>query len=350
MAAGKLDLGSVGDVLEMAPSISPWPNGKHFAGKIAGLTLLRKALTADEIQAIAQKPANFSAVLFEEGSKPWPVQTRAQAGYRAPQDAATMPRTKAAFTAPTKINVEQIKAGIKASGKNEWTVTGGWKLRPAPEVKEAGDALSQMGFSPRDWWTATVPGTVLTTMVDQGVYPDPDYGLNNLSIPESLNKQDYWYRTEFNAPTEWKGQRLTLTFEGINYAAAVWLNGKELGTIKGAFIRGNFDITDAVKIGQTNALAVWIAPPPHPGIPHEQSVKAGPGENGGIMCLDGPTFVDTEGWDWIPAVRDRDTGIWQEVKVRATGNGEDWRSAGGDETAASGDESSGGGDRGAGGE
>ena len=33
------------------------------------------------------------------------------------------------------------------------------------------------------------------------------------------------------------------------------------------------------------------------------------------MCLDGPTFVATEGWDWIPAIRDRDTGIWQPVTL-----------------------------------
>jgi beta-galactosidase/beta-glucuronidase len=320
VAGDKLDLGSVKNVLLMAPSFLPWPNGKHFAGKIAGLTLLRRSLTAAELQDIGNNPGNFTTVLFEEGSKPWPVQTNAQAGYRAPQDPATMPRTKAAFTNPTKLSLAPVKDGIAANGKNEWTVTGGWKLRPAPEVEVGGEAISQPGFSPVHWWTATVPGTVLTTMVDQGVYPDPDYGLNNLSIPESLNKQDYWYRTEFNAPGEWKGRRLTLTFEGINYAASVWLNGKELGTIKGAFIRGNFDVTDALKPGQTNVLAVKIAPPPHPGIPHEQSIKAGPGENGGIMCLDGPTFVDTEGWDWIPAIRDRDTGIWQEVKIRATGS------------------------------
>ena len=50
------------------------------------------------------------------------------------------------------------------------------------------------------WWAATVPGTALTTMVDRGIYPDPDYGLNNLAIPESLNKQDYWYRNGFESP------------------------------------------------------------------------------------------------------------------------------------------------------
>ena len=36
------------------------------------------------------------------------------------------------------------------------------------------------------------------------------------------------------------------------------------------------------------------------------------------MCLDGPTFVATEGWDWIPGIRDRDTGIWQPVALTAT--------------------------------
>ena len=163
-----------------------------------------------------------------------------------------------------------------------------------------------------------MPGTVLTTLVDRGVYPDPDYGLNNLAIPETLNKQDYWYRTEFKTPSNLGGKRLTLTFHGINYKRAVWLNGQSLGTITGAFIRGNFDVTGILKAGQTNVLAVRVSPPPHPGIPQEQSIKGGPGENGGLMCLDGPTFVATEGWDWIPAIRDRDTGIWQPVTITAT--------------------------------
>ena len=157
-------------------------------------------------------------------------------------------------------------------------------------------------------------------MVDRGVYPDPDYGLNNLAIPELLNKQDYWYRADFATPKSASGRHLTLTLNGINYAAVVWLNGQRLGEIKGAFIRGTFDVTPLLKPGRMNALAVRISPPPHPGIPHEQSVKAGPGENGGIMVLDGPTFMATEGWDWIPAIRDRNTGIWQDVVLSATGD------------------------------
>jgi hypothetical protein len=74
-----------------------------------------------------------------------------------------------------------------------------------------------------------------------------------------------------------------------------------------------------MKPGKANALAVRISPPPHPGIPQEESITAGPGENGGAMCLHGPTFVATEGWDWIPSIRDCDTGIWQDVTLTDTG-------------------------------
>ena len=320
VASGKLDLGSVSAVLELAPPSLPSPDWRHFGGSIASLTVARSALSGDEIKRLFQKPGDFSSFEFEEGSKPWPFQTRGQAGYRAPQDPATLPRSKAPFSASTMIRPPQAQEILRASGDDQWTLASGWTMIPAPKINADGPMVSQVGFNSRDWLPATVPGTVLTSMIDRGIYPDPDYGLNNLAIPESLNKQDYWYRVEFRAPKGIQGRRLTLTFEGINYRAEVWLNGRSLGSIKGAFIRGTFDVTDILNSDRQNVLAVRVSPPPHPGIPHEQSIKGGPGENGGIMCLDGPTFVATEGWDWIPAVRDRDTGIWQPVILTATSN------------------------------
>ena len=317
VASGKLDLGSVSPILEMAPPAAASSNSCHFGGAIASFTLLRSALSGDDINHLFQKPADFANLEFEEGSKPWPVQTRGQAGYRAPQDPATMPRSKAPFSTPAA-KALQAQEIVHANGESQWTLAAGWRMIPAPKINADGPAISQASFNDKDWMVATLPGTVLTTMIDRGVYPDPDYGLNNLAIPETLNKQDYWYRVEFRAPKSARGRHLTLTFEGINYQARVWLNGQALGSIMGAFIRGIFDVTDIVKADKANVLAVRVSPPPHPGIPQEQSVKGGPGENGGIMCLDGPTFVATEGWDWIPAVRDRDTGIWQPVTLTAT--------------------------------
>src|SRR5205085_9695349 len=89
-----------------------------------------------------------------------------------------------------------------------------------------------------------------------------------------------------------------------------------LGGTVGAVVRGQFYITPAV--GE-NVVAVRVQPPPHPGIPHEQSSKGGVGENGGQLAIDGPTFVATEGWDWIPGIRDRNTGLWLPVELKAVG-------------------------------
>src|SRR6185503_15399194 len=84
------------------------------------------------------------------------------------------------------------------------------------------------------------------------------------------------------------------------------------------FVRGIFDVSSIVRPGNENVIAVRVSPPPHPGIPHEQSVAAGPGQNGGNLAIDGPTFIATEGWDWIPGIRDRNTGIWQDVELSAS--------------------------------
>ena len=192
-------------------------------------------------------------------------------------------------------------------------------MAEAPRVAATGAQLSTTRFDTTSWYSAIVPGTVLTTLIARGVYPDPTYGLNNMAIPESLSRQDYWYRTSFDTPAGPAGRRFTLTFNGINYSAEIWLNGTRLGEIKGAFARGIFDVTGQLEAGQANTLAVRVSPPPHPGIPHEESITAGPGMNGGYLAIDGPTFIATEGWDWIPGFRDRNCGIWQDVQLKATG-------------------------------
>ena len=318
VATSALAQGSIAAILEMAPpALANVANG-HFGGKIAGLKIFRAASTAEQVKAMADAPPDFSEPTYEEASQHWPVQTRSQAGYSQPQDPSTMPHGKGGIQKPVEKKLTAADLHCELKGENPWTLKGGWKLKAAPEVTATGDEISKAGFADKGWMVATVPGTVLTTMIDRGIYPDPDYGLNNLAIPESLAHQDYWYRVEFKTPAATRGRRLKLTFEGVNYAAEVWMNGKKLGGFTGAFLRGTFDVTDVAAEGE-NALAVRVSPPPHPGIPNEQSLKGGPGENGGMELLDGPTFAAAEGWDWIPGIRDRDTGIWQDVTLTASG-------------------------------
>jgi beta-mannosidase len=209
-------------------------------------------------------------------------------------------------------------ASFAQSGNIAQTINN-WQMQDVAKISAAGAVVSTSAFKPDNWYAATVPGTVLTTLVNNKVYPEPTYGENMRAIPESLNKTSYWYRTSFGIPPAYKGRHVWLHFAGINYSAEIWVNGKQAGTMKGAFIRGDLDVTDLVKPGRTSVLAVLVTPQPHPGVPHEHNVANGVGQNGGETAIDGPTFLSTIGWDWLPAVRDRDTGIWLPVTMDATG-------------------------------
>ena len=131
VASGKLDLGSVSPVLQMAPPFLPSSNWRHFGGTVASLNLIRRALSVDEVKQLSQKGKEFSLVEFEEGSKPWPVQTRAQAGYRAPQDPSTLPRSRAPFSRPVARALPASQSELQANGEGEWTLASGWKMSPA---------------------------------------------------------------------------------------------------------------------------------------------------------------------------------------------------------------------------
>ena len=94
VASGNLTLGRVAPAIQMAPEDLPWKDARHFGGRIAGLTLLRTTLSGAEIQQLYAHAPDPALIEFEENLKPWPLQTREQAGYRAPQDPASLPATK----------------------------------------------------------------------------------------------------------------------------------------------------------------------------------------------------------------------------------------------------------------
>jgi hypothetical protein len=200
-------------------------------------------------------------------------------------------------------------------------LSSGWQLQDSAKITDTGTQISAKGYTAQGWLAATVPGTVLTSLVKDGVYPEPTYGENNRPsvIPETLNKTPWWYRTTITIPANYAHRQIWLHFDGANFSSDVWVNGTQVGTFTGAFIRGRFDISKLVKPGETAVIAVKVSPQPHPGVPHEHTIANGLGANGGITAIDGPTFLSTIGWDWLNAVRDRDTGLWQKVWLSANG-------------------------------
>ena len=194
---------------------------------------------------------------------------------------------------------------------------GHWRVQRASLVSAAGEQLSTVGFADKNWMIATVPGTVLTSYLNDGAIPNPDFGDNQYAISDSFFCADFWYRDEFNMPTgQHPGEHTWLNFDGINWKADIFLNGHRVGRIDGGFMRGRFDVTALVHHGAVNALAVRIIRVANPGSTKD---KAGPTMNGGALGRDNPTYHASVGWDWISTVRGRDTGIWSNVSLTTSG-------------------------------
>jgi len=191
----------------------------------------------------------------------------------------------------------------------------GWQLQSACKIQAAGDKIAADGFQTDGWLKTAVPSTVLASQAAAGVFPDPYYGMNLRQIPGTTYKigavfanipmaQDspyrcgWWYRTEFAVPaTAHQGERQWLHFGGINYRGDVWLNGQKVADttkVAGAYRTYDFDVTDLVKPGKKNVLAV-------------------------------ETFAPTEkdlgiNWvDWNPCPPDKDMGLWGAVDLISTG-------------------------------
>ena len=207
---------------------------------------------------------------------------------------------------------------LPTTTKKEMNLSGGnWRLQRASEVEATGEMISSGSYKPANWIIATVPGTVLSSYRNIGAIADPNYADNQLQVSESFFYSNFWYRTEFEVPQNFKQERLFLNFDGINWKANVYLNGKKLGRIEGAFMRGIFDVTDAIVAGK-NVVAVEIIKNAHLGAIKEKN-RQSTDFNGGIVGADNPTFHATIGWDWIPTIRGRNIGIWNDVSLTTTG-------------------------------
>ncbi len=198
--------------------------------------------------------------------------------------------------------------------------SGLWKVQREDFVTAAPEALSALGADTRNWLPGLVPGTTLTSYLKAGAVPDPRYGDQQFQISEEFfNNHDFWFRREFIPPASYKGKHVWLNFDGINWKADIYLNGARVGRIDGAFIRSQFDISSGLQWGKPNTVAVLIHKMKHPGRT-DHKILNGPTKNGSEIGLDSPTFMASTHWNWIPSIRGRDTGIWNHVYLRATGD------------------------------
>jgi beta-galactosidase len=68
-----------------------------------------------------------------------------------------------------------------------------------------------------------------------------------------------WYRRRVSVPAALAGRRLFLQFDAASTVADVWVNGAHVGQHRGAFARFRFDVTDSLRAGDDNVVAVRVS-------------------------------------------------------------------------------------------
>jgi exo-1,4-beta-D-glucosaminidase len=213
------------------------------------------------------------------------------------------------------LGIGSIGVARVAGAQQRQTLHDGWRLQSSEKAGTDGARISSRSYATTGWYKATVPSTVVGTLVDDKVYPDPFFGMNLRNIPgmtyaigqnfvhhemddSSVFAKPWWYRTTFLVAPAMRGRRLTLHFDGINYRANIWLNGKLLAdstAIAGSYRHYNLDVTGAVKTSAPNVLAIEIYAPR-------------------------PADLQTTWVDWNPSPPDKDMGIWQPAWLAASGD------------------------------
>ena len=113
-----------------------------------------------------------------------------------------------------------------------------WSLYHSTGVGDPDSIVSTVGYDDSAWHEVELPSTVLSALVKDSIYPDPRVGMNNYLIPDVSDdfnrrlgldrynhlsngtnpwQQPWWYRTELAVPANWRGNRVWLKLDGINY-------------------------------------------------------------------------------------------------------------------------------------
>lgn len=177
-----------------------------------------------------------------------------------------------------------------------------------------------------DWLQATVPGTVHTDLMANGVIDDPYYRLNELDV-QWIDKTDWEYKTTFTADKNMLDRdRVQLDFKGLDTYADVFLNGEQILVADNMFREWQVDVKELLKNGENELRILFKSPVKtglekydangfvYPGAENDQAER-GQVEDGKRVSIYTRKAGYHYGWDWGPRLVT--SGIWRPVSLKA---------------------------------
>ena len=203
--------------------------------RIALLTILQIAL----IPVMAQQPVWLDPKVNSENEKP------DVADYFAYEDLKT------------------AEAGQKDRSSRFMSLEGNWKFNFVKNAYDKPDDFFTEGYDDGKWVDFPVPGLFEMNGYGDRIYTNVTYPWNNeypINPPFVGERDNYVgsYRQSFTVPADWKGQRVYIHVGSATSNLWVWVNGKYVGYSEDSKMEAEFDITDYVKFGEKNLIAMQI--------------------------------------------------------------------------------------------
>jgi beta-galactosidase len=149
-------------------------------------------------------------------------------------------------------------AGSREESPFYQSLNGAWQFTAAPNPASAPVGFEAPDFDASNWDSIQVPGNwQLQGDYDIPIYVNVQYPFpvdDNLSVPREDNPTGSYRRT-FTVPQGWEGRQVFISFEGVDSAFHLWINGQPVGFSKESRLTAEFDITPYLRPGENTVAA-----------------------------------------------------------------------------------------------
>ncbi len=160
-------------------------------------------------------------------------------------------------------SIDKAQEGCKAQSSRYLSLEGQWKFLFSRHHSDSPKNFYEVGFDDTAWTYFPVPGIFEVNGYGDATYKNIGYAwatqfANNPPFVEEKNNYTGCYRKEIEVPADWKDERIYLHVGSATSNLGVWVNGSFAGYAEDAKIAAVFDLTQHLKPGQKNLIAMQV--------------------------------------------------------------------------------------------
>ena len=181
-----------------------------------------------------------------------------------------------------------------------------WKFKLA-ESSYSTEFIPNQKIKTGEWFTAIVPGTIHTDLLNNNLIEDPFYSDNELKL-NWIAGCDWIYQTEFDFNND-TNNNVNLVFEGLDTICEIYLNDVKLGDTDNMFLSYRYSIKSFLKPSGNLLKLIFKSPVKYASEQEEKFGKLPVALNSNRVYIRKAQY--SFGWDWGPSFPT--SGIWRNV-------------------------------------